>query len=1340
MTAARFIIKRGTNRFLIKSVGGGRPGVKGDRGSSAIPGVEFGGEAIEGGDLTFTATTNWGINGQGDPYFNENPDEIPVDERAWPIRFDPRDGGHLILATAAEFADAGGGDPELALDLAAHVGATTGVHGISDTSLLATLQQVAAQIDIHNQDSTDVHGIPDTADLETQYGAQAKVDTHAGDTTDVHGIPDTAALVTNAGVQAAIGAHAGDSTDVHGVPDMTQLATRSYVDSATAGGRPHDPVELVATTNIGLSGLGALDGATPSSGWRILAAGQTDPTANGLYIAGSGSWTRAADLDSSSELLSGITVYVRQGTHANTEWMLTFSGTPTLGTTAQTWTQKGSGAIPADADPATPSLRSLDNGPNSALSATNEAVTNQREPTDASVTDAKVAENADIDPWKVDDLVPMLDGKAPTIPRRWDPLFEPGVGGYNTVVRASRTDPQFIVAGGDELGLAIWNGRLGRWFTPRGLTNNEINDVVRHPRQPNVWWVATMGGVFRSFDGLNYAPQNAGLPTTGQEYFRAVGKILFDPTNDAHAYAFMGSHRPWKTSPNDVSNFGDVYETFNANDPTPTWAFSATIAPKAVIMGAAISANGTTMLAAIWYPRWSSTTTYSSGELAYLNGVVYSSLVSSNLNHSPDVSPTFWSVLTTHSLGLYRWTSGSGTWNGPGGFTGLPDPLDVRDVGADPLDPNVFHLTAEEEGGVGGGVFNTDDAGLAWTAATGLPSSPTDGYRKLDISPDGQTVVVSSRTTDKVHISSDQAASFTDFLTTADLNAIVRGNPAGAGGGDGLAIDPNDSTRVIVGTSDEIYEVTSSGVRSLGIRQLSGGRLRGRGFTGYVGEQVHFSKFRKNVLTLHAFDAGNTMFTDDLEGFTFPTRAIQPDSTSAGTLYGGAYFSAEGGPNGNIRMAILGQSGTFRGIAISTDYGKTYPVRVAGAAAGLPEYGSTLGSVGRAAIGCLDSLGQVWIALIGGKSYRTTNTGTGWAIVGDQTKRFETLAIDESTRTAAGLTTTIYMGDPSTGAGAWKSTDSGSTEALIAGTPHADSTSGKVHVSFCQITRRLYVTIWQPTSSIASAQQGTWRLTGVLWSRLFNDFCAKGAEPAPYDPNVIAVWTHDSPRRDVNRATGVWLTADDGGKFRQEVNNLPVRNVRALDWDRFEAGRVVIATEGRGFWTTTFDTTDLTAATASMPDDTFAQSQVSGLVQALLTKADSAEAKPHVRRPPLTHAGDHRLGGPSELPELWGRVPVLLTANETIDPVRHLGKGFASNSSSALTLTVELTKNYPVPVGASFRLHRRGSGTFTVQPVSGVTLINNGSPVASLSLPGVGDVYELWQELDNEWVIYKVSA
>lgn len=84
-------------------------------------------------------------------------------------------------------------------ELSSHNSSTTGVHGIADTSLLATKSYSDSAVSTHNSNTTSVHGISDTAELATKTYSDNAVSTHNSDTTNVHGISDTSALITTSG-------------------------------------------------------------------------------------------------------------------------------------------------------------------------------------------------------------------------------------------------------------------------------------------------------------------------------------------------------------------------------------------------------------------------------------------------------------------------------------------------------------------------------------------------------------------------------------------------------------------------------------------------------------------------------------------------------------------------------------------------------------------------------------------------------------------------------------------------------------------------------------------------------------------------------------------------------------------------------------------------------------------------------------------------------------------------------------------------------------------------------------------------------------------------------------
>jgi len=107
-------------------------------------------------------------------------------------------------------------------------------------------------------------------------------------------------------------------------------------------------VRLVATGNLSLNGAATIDGVAVVTGDRVLAAGQTVASQNGIWIANTaGAWTQASDW-ATGAVVGGMRTFVSEGTAwANTDWVLTTSGAITVGSTALAFyprIQKGTSA------------------------------------------------------------------------------------------------------------------------------------------------------------------------------------------------------------------------------------------------------------------------------------------------------------------------------------------------------------------------------------------------------------------------------------------------------------------------------------------------------------------------------------------------------------------------------------------------------------------------------------------------------------------------------------------------------------------------------------------------------------------------------------------------------------------------------------------------------------------------------------------------------------------------------------------------------------------------------------------------------------------------------------
>jgi hypothetical protein len=128
----------------------------------------------------------------------------------------------------------------------------------------------------------------------------------------------------------------------------TDAATKNYVDSVAQGLDVKSSVVVATTANITLSAAQTIDGIAVVAGDRVLVKNQTTTSANGIYVASAGAWTRSTGADTWNELVSAF-VFVEKGTtNGDTGWVCTIDAGGTLGSTAVTFSQfSGSGTYTA---------------------------------------------------------------------------------------------------------------------------------------------------------------------------------------------------------------------------------------------------------------------------------------------------------------------------------------------------------------------------------------------------------------------------------------------------------------------------------------------------------------------------------------------------------------------------------------------------------------------------------------------------------------------------------------------------------------------------------------------------------------------------------------------------------------------------------------------------------------------------------------------------------------------------------------------------------------------------------------------------------------------------------
>lgn len=106
-------------------------------------------------------------------------------------------------------------------------------------------------------------------------------------------------------------------------------------------------VDVIATSNLTLSGSQTIDGFVVGAGNFVLATGQTTGSQNGIWLVQTGAWVRPPNFPSGFVLpaLCDITVIAQRGTaHAGFPYRLGLASAITIDTTSQTWVALGLGS------------------------------------------------------------------------------------------------------------------------------------------------------------------------------------------------------------------------------------------------------------------------------------------------------------------------------------------------------------------------------------------------------------------------------------------------------------------------------------------------------------------------------------------------------------------------------------------------------------------------------------------------------------------------------------------------------------------------------------------------------------------------------------------------------------------------------------------------------------------------------------------------------------------------------------------------------------------------------------------------------------------------------------
>jgi len=171
----------------------------------------------------------------------------------------------------------------------------------TDNAISSLHTTVSGEISTHSSDTTNVHGIVDTSLLATKLYADTELSTHNLDTTNIHGIADTNQLATKEYADNAVATHNSYTGGVHGIEDVLELATKTYANSAAS------------SVQSQLTNYAPKSGATFTGTVIVPTLNATDIVISGnLTVEGTTTTVSSVDLEITDPL-----IYIGKGNSAN---------------------------------------------------------------------------------------------------------------------------------------------------------------------------------------------------------------------------------------------------------------------------------------------------------------------------------------------------------------------------------------------------------------------------------------------------------------------------------------------------------------------------------------------------------------------------------------------------------------------------------------------------------------------------------------------------------------------------------------------------------------------------------------------------------------------------------------------------------------------------------------------------------------------------------------------------------------------------------------------------------------------------------------------------------------
>jgi photosystem II stability/assembly factor-like uncharacterized protein len=556
-------------------------------------------------------------------------------------------------------------------------------------------------------------------------------------------------------------------------------------------------------------------------------------------------------------------------------------------------------------------------------------------------------------------LAALVPNRAFALNPRWDPLYDPGVGGWSVALEVSPHDSHKLIIAGDILGVGVSDDAGETWTPSMGLFAGwEMGDVTWHPTDPNVVWVGSLSGPYESTDGgKHWVLKRNGFPPLSSSYYSApIQKICFDPNDPNTLIAFGGNHRHMSNGGANTK-FGAIWKSTDGGE---HWTLLMTIGSPTNGRGQNIMTGG-----------------FAGGS----SKILYAG---------------------TDSGGVYK------SMNGGASFVAVNNGLPIRRVSFIAIssrDPNILWASFDD----GYGIYKSVDGGQHWKHSSAGMSDVGDeqSLDTITICPSNPNVLYTSASNYRhpcsVYRSDDGGDHWINVMNNGNERGIV-GNTAWSHDRiilSWIVVDPNDSRHVLGMSQETIIQSWDGGKtwRDVSSHELADGSWRGNGFSGQCGTAIAWNPYRHGQVFTLGMDAGKVLHSDNYLWGWVTERPLPLAPYMGGNC---ASFARDG----TIYVGFGQHSEShYEGLGKSTDWGQSWYYTAVPPGAF---------EMNRAVYTQPENSRNVW-AESGERLYRSTDGGAKWIPIalGDSGELFS-LAADPTSPT------TLYVG---AAAGCYQTTD-----------------------------------------------------------------------------------------------------------------------------------------------------------------------------------------------------------------------------------------------------------------------------------------------------------------------------